>query len=50
MLRKMVHEMESLEDIKGFITYSEEEVKESAMIKTDGDDPTEEEKKVSELE
>ena len=48
----MVKEMENLEDIKGFITYNQEEAKEitpaQQMIKT-GDD-AEEENKVNELE
>lgn len=51
-LRTMVKEMENLEDIKGFITYSQEEVKEKTaaqqMIKTG--DNAEEENKVDELE
>ena len=51
-LRTMVKEMENLEDIKGFITYNQEEAKEitpaQQMIKT-GDD-AEEENKVNELE
>ncbi len=38
----MVHEMENLDDIRGFITYEEEKVKEP-LIKTDG--TGEEEKK-----
>lgn len=48
----MVKEMENLEDIKGFITYSQEEVKEKTaaqqMINTG--DNAEEENKVDELE
>ena len=48
-LRTMVRDMENLEDIRGFITYSTEEVRESPaqMIKT-GDD--EENKAADELE
>jgi len=37
ILRTMVRDMEDLEDIKGFITYTQEEVRESPaqqMIKT----------------
>ena len=41
-IRTMVHEMENLEDIGGFITYEEEKARESRMIKTD--DTGEEEK------
>ena len=45
-LREMVRDMASLEDIRGFITYAEEEAKESGtkQIRTDG---VKEEKKAS---
>lgn len=36
-LRSMVQEMENLEDILGFITYTQEEEKTTTMIKTDGE-------------
>ena len=45
--------MENLEDIKGFITYSQEEKKENAQlskITTDGEAQEEEEKKTEDLE
>lgn len=52
-LRKMVQEMESLDEIKGFITYTQEEVKEKPsqqMIDTTGESQKAEESKGNELE
>ena len=46
-LREMVRDMESLEDIRGFITYAEEEAKESGTVQIRTDGVEEEEKKAS---